>query len=85
MNKITRKELMEHKCARSCLYMVEENLSVDLDKAEQAAIDMLKSIRELKRLEVTKTNYKELEKVVQQLHSRGILVDTVKRPLERSL
>lgn len=73
-------EAREKRCAHSLIYRMEKSLiDGNLEEAEQSAIDFLKSIRELKRIQTANENRKQLERIVQQLKDKGVLVERVKR------
>ncbi|RJS60147.1 hypothetical protein [Bacillus sp. PK3_68] len=73
-------EMKEKQCAHTCLYRIEESLvNGDLKEAERTAIDLLKSLRELQRLEEERADQAQLEKMVQRLKEKGIPAELIAR------
>ncbi|MEK4825158.1 hypothetical protein NSS71_11415 [Niallia sp. FSL W8-0951] len=69
-----KKVIAEHRAAMACLSISEHALMLgDLKKAERYAIDYIKSVRELKRMEQRKVDREKLVEVTERLKSQGIL------------
>ncbi|MED5101109.1 hypothetical protein NST77_23050 [Niallia sp. FSL W8-0177] len=69
-----KKVIAEHRAAMACLSRSEHALMLgDLKKAERYAIDYIKSVRELTRLEQRKVDREKLVEVTERLKSQGVL------------
>jgi len=80
MNQIINQEINERKCIWSCTSRIEQTfISGDLDEAERTAIDLLKSLRELKKIEAAKEQGKQLEELIQRLKEQGVSAERVVR------
>jgi hypothetical protein len=73
-----KKVIAEQRAAMACLSRSEHALMLgDLKKAERYAIDYIKSVRELTKLEQRKVEREKLVEVTERLKSQGILTSFV--------
>ena len=71
----------EKKCAWTCSGRAMEKLAEgDIAEAERCAIDLLKSIREIKRLEEKQNQKKQIHNFVVEMQKQGINIGRIVRP-----
>jgi hypothetical protein len=75
-----KQALAEHKAVWTCLSHIEDSfVDGNLQEAKLTACDLLNSLNELDKLKTKKKRHDELEAVVKELASKGILIGLVKR------
>ena len=80
MDQNINQEINERKCIWSCTSRIEQTMIIgDLEEAERTALDLLKSIKELKKLQTAKEQRKQLEEVIEHLRKQGVSAERVVR------
>ena len=75
---LNRRAIQERKCAWTCAGRAMEKLvEGDLDEAERCAMDLLKSVQELKKLEEQEQFSKKVRSFVLEIKSEGINIEKV--------
>jgi len=78
LQKDKKKVIAEHRAAMACISRSEHYLTLgDFKAAERFAIDYLKSVHELMKLEQRKWSNDRLMEVVKELSNKGVLIEVI--------